>query len=255
MAAPDAAALAPFALPLRREADAVIADADGQTVLIIDPSRNLDEDAAERIADLVFARLTAAAPEVGTVLRHHDGRTGAFVCTEGDGRYRVQSLREAGFWVFHPDDCDEPISGAAPPKDEVLPVAWVIRTKDGHIHMWTMSEARARMAAAAWGMEAKQEGLSPITRPASDALRGAVEALEKAVWSLSSFGQLADDADGGNTEGLDDEVIVRMTFPDPEFGGEKTLLGELFIRAFRKAKAVTSELRQALAALQQEGVK
>lgn len=60
MAAPDTAALAPFALPLRREPDAVIADANGQTVLIIDPSRNLDEDAAERIADLVFARLTAA---------------------------------------------------------------------------------------------------------------------------------------------------------------------------------------------------
>ncbi len=70
MAAPDAAALAPFALPLRREADAVIADANGQTVLIIDPSRNLDEDAAERIADLVFACLTAAPvrEEGGAVL-------------------------------------------------------------------------------------------------------------------------------------------------------------------------------------------
>lgn len=70
MAAPDAAALAPFALPLRREADAVIADVNGQTVLIIDPSRNLDEDAAEHIADLVFACLTAAPvrEEGGAVL-------------------------------------------------------------------------------------------------------------------------------------------------------------------------------------------
>jgi|GEM_PF-3323219 len=90
------------------------------------------------------------------------------------------------------------------------------------------------------------------THPAPDALRVAREALEKAVWSLSSFGQLAQDDDGGNTEGLDDEVVVRMTFPDPEFGGKKTLLGELFIRAFRKARATTDELRQALAALQAE---
>lgn len=80
----------------------------------------------------------------------------------------------------------------------------------------------------------------------------AIEALEKAVWSLSSFGQLAADEEGGNTEGLGDEVIVRMTFPDPEFGGEKTLLGELFIRAFRKAKAATDECRQALASIRGE---
>lgn len=89
-------------------------------------------------------------------------------------------------------------------------------------------------------------------QPADDKLAKAVEALEKAVWSLSSFGQLVADEEGGNTEGLDDEVIVRMTFPDPKFGGEKTLLGELFIRAFRKAKAATDECRQALAALKAE---
>lgn len=84
-------------------------------------------------------------------------------------------------------------------------------------------------------------------------MRVTVTALDEAVWSLSSFGQLADDDGGGNTEGLDDEVVVRMTFPDPEFGGEETLLGELFIRAFRKARTATSKLREALAALQQEG--
>lgn len=106
------------------------------------------------------------------------------------------------------------------------------------------------------GREAAATIRSLITeRPASDALRAAGEALEKAVWSLSSFGQLAQDDEGGNTEGLDDEVVVRMTFPDPEFGGEKTLLGELFIRAFRKARATTDELRQALTALQAEVTK
>ena len=90
------------------------------------------------------------------------------------------------------------------------------------------------------------------TPPSDPRLDRAIEALEKAVWSLSSFGQLAADEEGGNTEGLDDEVIVRMTFPDPEFGGEKTLLGELFIRAFRKAKAATDECRQALASIRGE---
>lgn len=93
---------------------------------------------------------------------------------------------------------------------------------------------------------------STTTPPSDPRLDRAIEALEKAVWSLSSFGQLAADEEDGNTEGLDDEVIVRMTFPDPEFGGEKTLLGELFIRAFRKAKAATDECRQALASIRGE---
>ncbi|MGR6533103.1 hypothetical protein [Brevundimonas sp. RM1] len=54
-------ALAPYALPLRREGDAAIVDATGETVLVIDPDRHLenDEDAA-RLADRVFAMLTAA---------------------------------------------------------------------------------------------------------------------------------------------------------------------------------------------------
>jgi len=46
-------------------------------------------------------RLTAGA----SVLRHNDGRTGTFVCVEPDGRYRVQSLKGKGFWIFHPCDC------------------------------------------------------------------------------------------------------------------------------------------------------
>lgn len=62
---------------------------------------------------------------------------------------------------------------AQPVADEVLPVAWVIRTKDGHIRMWTVNETRAKTAAEAWGMEARQEGLSPIIHPAPDALRDA----------------------------------------------------------------------------------
>jgi len=58
---PTASALAPFTLPLRREGDAAIVDATGETVLVADPDRHLenDEDAA-RLADLVFAMLTAA---------------------------------------------------------------------------------------------------------------------------------------------------------------------------------------------------
>lgn len=217
MARPDADAFAPFAFPLRREADAVIADANGQTVLIVDPSRNLDENAAERIADLVFACLSAVAPEVGAVLRHHDGRTGAFVCTEEDGRYRVQSLRGAGFWVFHPGDCDQLISDAAPPKDEALPVAWVIRTKDGHIRMWTMSEARARTAAEAWGMEAKQEGLSPITHPAPDALREEPQAWGMLADLVSWFTKPVQGQNGmvwvipAGDQGADDAVNAALT--------------------------------------------
>ncbi len=54
-------ALAPYALPLRRQGDAAIVDGTGETVLVIDPDRHLenDEDAA-RLADRVFAMLTAA---------------------------------------------------------------------------------------------------------------------------------------------------------------------------------------------------
>lgn len=115
----NADAFAPFTLPLRREGDAAIVDKNGKTVLVIDPDRDLEDDDATRIADHVFACISAAQPVA----------------------------------------------------EEALPVAWVIRTKDGHIRMWTMSEARARTAAEAWGMEAKQEGLSPITHPAPDALR------------------------------------------------------------------------------------
>lgn len=104
----------------------------------------------------------------------------------------------------------------------------------------------------------KADPFTPPTQPLAEGadaekLRVAVEALEGAVWSLASFGQLADDDEGGNTEGLDDEKVVRMFFSDPEYDGEDTLLGELFIRAFRKAKVATNDARQALAALQQEG--
>ncbi len=102
-------------------------------------------------------------------------------------------------------------------------------------------------ATEAWNCRARIE-------PTSDnGVKIALEALEKAIWSLGSFGHLVADEEGGNTEGLEDEVVVRMTFPDPEYGGEKTLLGELFVRAFRKAKSATDECRLALADLQQEG--
>lgn len=139
-------------------------------------------------------------------------------------------------------------------REEAQPVAWTIRyagdSDKSPLAQVTMSEEFA--------MTMRRQGHEVIalytTPPAPDErLRVAVTALDEAVWSLSSFGQLADDDGGGNTEGLDDEVVVRMTFPDPEFGGEETLLGELFIRAFRKARTATSKLREALAALQQEG--
>lgn len=42
--------------------------------------------------------------QVGDILRHKDGRTGAFASVETDGRFRVQSLRGKGFWVFAPED-------------------------------------------------------------------------------------------------------------------------------------------------------
>ena len=40
------------------------------------------------------------------VLRHRDGRIGTFAGMETDGRFRVQSLKGKGFWIFHPADCD-----------------------------------------------------------------------------------------------------------------------------------------------------
>lgn len=149
----NADAFAPFTLPLRREGDAAIVDKNGKTVLVIDPERDLEDDAATRIADHVFACLSAAQPVA----------------------------------------------------EEALPVAWVIRTKDGHVRMWTMSEERARTAAEAWGMEAKQEGLSPIAHPAPDALRGPLEDLVSwftkpvqgqngMVWVIPAGEQGADDA-------------------------------------------------------------
>lgn len=52
---------APFTLPLRYDSDGTIIDADGKTVLIVDPSRDLDDDVAERIALQVLAALQAAS--------------------------------------------------------------------------------------------------------------------------------------------------------------------------------------------------
>lgn len=51
----------PFTLPLRREGDAAIVDAAGETVLVIDPDRRLEDNQATAIADHVFA-LSAPAP-------------------------------------------------------------------------------------------------------------------------------------------------------------------------------------------------
>ena len=68
MARPDAAALAPFTLPLRREGDAAIVDKAGKTFLVIDPDRDLDDDAATRIADHVFEALARAPAAQGVEL-------------------------------------------------------------------------------------------------------------------------------------------------------------------------------------------
>lgn len=88
--------------PWRIVGDGVVEDANGQEVCTIDTQRNLDDDVAAALAQLI-----AGAPmvEAGAILRHRDGRTGAFVSVEDDGRYRVQSLMGSGFWIFHPDDC------------------------------------------------------------------------------------------------------------------------------------------------------
>lgn len=50
---------APFTLPPRREGDAAIVDANGKTVLVIDPVRDLEDNQAEAIADHVFSALLA----------------------------------------------------------------------------------------------------------------------------------------------------------------------------------------------------
>lgn len=50
--------IAPFALPLRRVGDASIVDANGLTVLVVDPDRAIDDDRpVSAIADHVFALL------------------------------------------------------------------------------------------------------------------------------------------------------------------------------------------------------
>lgn len=90
-------------------------------------------------------------------------------------------------------------------------------------------------------------------RPDEDRVQIAVEALEKAIWCLGSFAHIADDGVDGNTEGLDDEVIVRMRVHEPRSPGTGSLLSEVFIRAFRKAKIATDECRQALAVLKSGG--
>jgi hypothetical protein len=56
----NALTYAPFTLPLSYDSDGTIIDADGKTVLIVDPSRDLDDDVAERIALQVLAALQAA---------------------------------------------------------------------------------------------------------------------------------------------------------------------------------------------------
>jgi len=57
----NARTYAPFALPLRYDSDGTIIDADGKTVLIVDPSRDLDDGDAERIALQVLVALQATA--------------------------------------------------------------------------------------------------------------------------------------------------------------------------------------------------
>ncbi|MGN6064926.1 hypothetical protein [Brevundimonas diminuta] len=57
----NALTYAPFTLPLSYDSDGTIIDADGKTVLIVDPSRDLDDDVAERIALQVLAALQAAS--------------------------------------------------------------------------------------------------------------------------------------------------------------------------------------------------
>lgn len=127
---------APFTLPLRREGDAAIVDAHGKTVLVIDPDRDLEDHQATAIADHVFARTAAtAAIAVGAMLRHHDGRTGTFVCIEVDGRYRVRSLKGKGFWVFHPDDCERLPSGAAPADTQAAGAVEIAQIITGYRNM------------------------------------------------------------------------------------------------------------------------
>ncbi|WP_312782056.1 hypothetical protein [Brevundimonas sp.] len=58
---------APYTLPLRREGDAAIVDAAGETVLVIDPDRHLEDDQATAIADYVFALSAPAAPQAAGV--------------------------------------------------------------------------------------------------------------------------------------------------------------------------------------------
>lgn len=92
--------------------------------------------------------IAAPAVAVGATLRHQDGRTGVFVCTEKDGRYRVQSLKGKGFWVFHPDDCEQ-VAPSAATDDLVDRFAAALKAKlreaeakHGHTDDWTRDDWR-----------------------------------------------------------------------------------------------------------------
>lgn len=98
---------------VRKEAVQTAAMA-ARVVLDGDVSVN-DWRAAKGLAPLTGG--AAATLQLGTTLRHRDGRTGTFVSVEEDGRYRVRSLKGPGFWVFHPADCWPAASELAPPKE------------------------------------------------------------------------------------------------------------------------------------------
>jgi hypothetical protein len=72
------------------------------------------------------------------------------------------------------------------------------------------------------------EAVSAEVRQAAEAR---AEALEVA---LETFAIMANE----DTDDLDDEHVVRLFFSDPQYDGEDTLLGERFMRAFRRARAL-----------------
>lgn len=104
---------APFTLPLRREGDAEIVDAAGETVLVIDPDRHLQDDQATAIADHVFA------------LAHRDTEQAPWVV-------RVMAAREEGdgFWQAC-SGCQESVDGHVSTRDYPYSAAFGCQTGGG----------------------------------------------------------------------------------------------------------------------------
>jgi len=129
--------------------------------------------------------LPAIAKAFARALRHHDGRTGTFVAIEDDGRFRVQSLKGKGFWIFHPADCDWLPSPCVPGVETAA--GWIVGNGDGT--RWRSWEQ---------GNPVWTDDREKATRYARRVDAEAVHAEDEDAWFVRPF--IPADADGEDAE-------------------------------------------------------